>query len=474
VRLRSQSVPDRYRWGHVSSRLRLRSSSSEWMIDCVGPEPNRRLSAKAVSMVEYEGRLVTDTGSSQSTSPPAAERMPGMDGAPEHDPVRTGLHRGTEAEQLSQVLGAVYDAVLAPERWSDALHLATAFLDGAAANLFWQDPINHEAAVFHAWGDDPVYVQMYFERYAALNPYFPAISFVPAGVVFSGGDIIPHEEFAQTRFYQEWVAPQGYIDVVGVNLHRFAAGIAAFSVRRSQAQGFVDAEMRRKLELLAPHLQRATMIAREFDGLRAQSVTLEAVLERVTAAVFLVDAAGTLNFVNNSGLALLREGGILRRRDGVLVALDRAADKSLRAAFAAAGTSDDLSLRQCPPSILLTNSRNERHLAHVLPLSSGTRQTASSQRGVRAAVFVRKAEVPVTSGIEVIAKIHGLTASETRVLQAAVTLGSVAEMATSLGVKEATVKTHLASLFAKTGTRRRSELVKLVAAHGNSLFEGAM
>lgn len=413
---------------------------------------------------------MTDTAPGQDGPTPAAERLGGMDGVLEHDAVRAGLRGATEAEQLSQILGAIYDAALDPERWSEALHLATAFLDGAAANLFWQDPISNQAAVFHAWGDDPAYVQMYFDRYAALNPYFPAISFMPAGVVFSGGDIIPHDEFAQTRFYQEWVAPQGYIDVVGVNLHRFAAGIAAFSVRRSQAQGFVDAEMRRKLELLAPHLQRATMIAREFDGLRGQSVTLEAVLERVTAAVFLVDAAGKVDFVNNSGLALLREGGMLGRRDGILVALDRAADKSLRAAYAAAGTSDDLSLRQCPPSVLLTNGRNERHLAHVLPLSSGARQTASHSPRVRAAVFVRKAEVPVASGIEVVAKAQGLTASETRVLQAAVTLGSVAEMAASLGIGEATVKTHLASLFAKTGTRRRTELVTVVAAHGNPLF----
>ena len=89
-------------------------------------------------------------------------------------------------------------------------------------------------------------------------------------------------------------------------------------------------------------------------------------------------------------------------------------------------------------------------------------------------MFVRKAEVPVASGIAVVAKSHGLTPSETRVLQAAVTLGSVAEMAASLGIGEATVKTHLASLFAKTGTRRRTELVTVVAAHGNPLFLGAI
>lgn len=397
--------------------------------------------------------------------------------APEHgrvvqelqiDPVV--LRTGTEAEQLSQILSTVYDAALDAERWREALQLTTGFLDGTAANLFWQDPINNQAAVFHDWGDNPDYVRNYLERYAALNPFFPAISFVPTGIVFSGGDIIPHEEFAQTRFYQEWVAPQGFIDVIGVNLHRFAVGVAAFSVRRSRAQGFVDDEMRRKLELLAPHLQRAVMIGREFDGLRSKTTSLEAVLDRVTAAVFLVNAVGKLDFANEAGLSLLRKGDMLCRRDGVLAASDRAADKTLRAAYASSSTGNDHSMMSCPPSIVLTNKQKERHLVHVLPLSSGARQTGYLGHRAQAAVFARKTEVPITSGIEVLAKLHGLTGSEVRVLQAAVVLGTVAEIASSLGVGGATVKTHLASLFAKTGTHRRSELVSAIAAHGNPLL----
>ncbi|MCJ2058184.1 LuxR C-terminal-related transcriptional regulator [Methylobacterium sp. J-048] len=412
------------------------------------------------------------------TKPESSQGSPGFSGkALEDRPVTQKLQtnlvvlRGTtEAEQLSQILSAVYDAALDSERWPEALQLATIFLGGIAANLFWQDPVNNQAAVFHDWGDNPSYVQLYFERYAALNPYFPAISFVPTGVVFSGGDIIPHEDFAQTQFYQEWVAPQGFIDVIGVNLHRFALGVAAFSVRRSRAQGFVDDEMRRKMELLAPHLQRAVMIGREFDGIRSKCVSLEAVLDLVTAAVFLVDAAGKLELANATGLALLKQGDMLGRREGVLAASDRTADKTLRAAYALSGTGDDHAMKACPPSIVLTNKQRERYLVHVLPLSSGARQTGSLGDRAQAAVFVRKTEVPITSGIEVLAKLHGLTASEARVLQAAVALGSVAEIASSLGVGVATVKTHLASLFAKTGTHRRSELVSAVAAHGNPLL----
>ncbi len=37
----------------------------------------------------------------------------------------------------------------------------------------------------------------------------------------------------------------GYIDVIGVNLHRFAMTVSAFTVRRSREHGYVDDEMRR-------------------------------------------------------------------------------------------------------------------------------------------------------------------------------------------------------------------------------------
>ena len=47
--------------------------------------------------------------------------------------------------------------------------------------------------------------------------------------------------------------------------------------------------------------------------------------------------------------------------------------------------------------------------------------------------------------------------------KALVEIGGVPDVAAELGIAETTVKTHLARLFAKTGTRRQAELVKLVA-----------
>ena len=54
-------------------------------------------------------------------------------------------------------------------------------------------------------------------------------------------------------------------------------------------------------------------------------------------------------------------------------------------------------------------------------------------------------------------------------LLAIVEVGGVPEVAEALGIAEATVKTHLHRLFAKTGTRRQADLVKLVAGFANPL-----
>ena len=65
----------------------------------------------------------------------------------------------------------------------------------------------------------------------------------------------------------------------------------------------------------------------------------------------------------------------------------------------------------------------------------------------------------------VIAKQFGLTQAELRVLFSVVEIGGVAEVAEVLGIAEATVKTHLQHVFAKTGTGRQADLVKLVAGY---------
>jgi DNA-binding CsgD family transcriptional regulator len=57
---------------------------------------------------------------------------------------------------------------------------------------------------------------------------------------------------------------------------------------------------------------------------------------------------------------------------------------------------------------------------------------------------------------------HSLSPQETRIMLHLVDGGSVQTCAEALGVAESTVRTHLKSIFAKTGARRQAELRNLL------------
>jgi DNA-binding CsgD family transcriptional regulator len=54
-------------------------------------------------------------------------------------------------------------------------------------------------------------------------------------------------------------------------------------------------------------------------------------------------------------------------------------------------------------------------------------------------------------------------------MNAIVLIGGVPEAAEELGIAETTVKTHLHRVFAKTGTTRQADLVRLVAGFASPL-----
>ena len=61
----------------------------------------------------------------------------------------------------------------------------------------------------------------------------------------------------------------------------------------------------------------------------------------------------------------------------------------------------------------------------------------------------------------------------TPVLAVVSELDGISAVAEALGISEATVKTHLQHLFAKTGTSRQIDLVKLVATHASPLRQAS-
>ena len=204
------------------------------------------------------------------------------------------------------------------------------------ANIYSQDAIDKTANRYFTWGHDPHYVSLYLETYAGLNPMLPAQLFFPAGEVYSMADILSHAEMRETRFYREWLAPQGYIDFVGCNLDKSATTVAPLAVVRHTRDGIVDEETRRRMALIAPHVRRAIRIGKVVDLAKVEAAAFADVLDRLAAAVFLVDSDGRKVHANASGRALLTEGAVIQETGGRIVATEPRANLALREVVARA------------------------------------------------------------------------------------------------------------------------------------------
>jgi DNA-binding CsgD family transcriptional regulator/PAS domain-containing protein len=374
-----------------------------------------------------------------------------------------------ETERLSALIGDIYDAALDSSLWPRVVEKAGRFVGGSAASLFARDSVYKTGNSYYAFGVDPHYEKLYFEKYIKFDPLNAAYLTLAVGDVMSNSNIIPHAEFIDTRFYKEWAQPQGWLDNVIASLEKSSTSIAGFVVFRHEREGLADDAAHRLMRLIAPHLRRAVLIGKVVDLNKVEGATFAETLDGLGAGMFLVDEAGRIVHANTAGRAILAADDFLRVSGGRLVARDPQTDRTLRDIFIAA-SNGDLAVGIQGIALPLTARNGERHVAHMLPLTSGARRKASETHAATAAVFVHKASLDTLSPPEVIARAYKLTPTELRVLLAIVEVGGAPEVAAELGIADETVKTHLGRLFEKTGTRRQADLVKLVAGYSSPLL----
>lgn len=372
-------------------------------------------------------------------------------------------------EDLSLLIGDIYDAALQPDAWPQVLAKTAKFVGGFSAALFSKDATRKTGDVYyHDGGITAHFRQIYFETYIKLDPATTGHYFAEIESPVSTCDFLPYDEFIETRFYKEWAQPQRIVDFVSATLEKSATSAAMFGVFRKDHDGIVDEDVRCRMRLVVPHIRRAVLIDRVLEQNNAELASFADTLDGLSAGMFLVDKSARIVHANANGHAMLTAGTTLRAVSGRLTANGSESRQALCEIFMAA-SEGDIPLGSKGVSVPLRSRDGERYVAHVLPLTGGIRRQAGKSYAAAAAVFVRKAALETSAPPEIIAKLYKLTPSELRVLLAVVQVGGVSETAEALGIGEATVKTHLHRLFGKTGTSRQAELVKLVASYANPL-----
>ncbi|MCB8882210.1 hypothetical protein ACELLULO517_18330 [Acidisoma cellulosilytica] len=367
-------------------------------------------------------------------------------------------------QTLSTLIGAIYDTVINPDTWSDVLADITDFVGAARGILILEDAIETTKSAFYISFTDPDWVRSYLETYLLLNPMrLATFGQVQAGKVILTSDLMEPAEYARSRFVKEFLSQRQMVDLAVVVLEATATTITVLSVARSRQQGIADEDVRHRLELIGPHVRRAATIGRSLNREKLAASTLSDTLDALDGAIFLLDGQAAVLHSNRGAQSLLADrpdaaaiiGG--RLRPGNLQARDL-----LDQVLIQAGNGDD-ALGTDGISIIFAAAKGKTLVGTVISLVNGSRQTIAGPYRAVAALFVRELQFDSPASATVLKSHYGLTPREIAVVAGIVEFGGVPQIAAVMGLTSATVRSHLKSIFLKTGTSRQADLVKLVA-----------
>ncbi len=364
--------------------------------------------------------------------------------------------------QFSTLVGKIYDATLEPSEWPAVLDSICKFLNAQTAALSSYDIFDRTPPWQLAVGYDPHYMQLYIEKFLAINPYMDDVARLAPGEISFSSIQSNYRDLFATEFYHGWMKPQKFIDASVLVVEKSMNSITTLVNVRNESQGQFEQETMDFLQMLYPHLRRAALIGRVLGERQQRSEDYSAALDSLAAGMFLLTGKGEIAHANAAGGAMLAAGSPLKKtKDRIEFADDGAANRVLREALAAA-RDGDVALGGKGTSIPLRGEDGAEFTAHMLPLNVARQKSIDVDQGAAFVLFVRRSDPGDATAIAAFAARFGLTPQETRVLQSVVEVGGVPMAADVLGISPATARTHVTSIFDKTGVRRQADLLRLL------------
>lgn len=373
--------------------------------------------------------------------------------------------RGTPGRRALQLTDAIYAAAVSPPLWSGFLEALSDELGGAAIAMSLQLPGAMPQPEYYRTRLKAEFVPA-FERHFRRGLPWPMDDPLFREGFRRANELFPDERVCETEYYRDYMQPQG-LAPEGPLAHVVVAGegrpISAISILRLDGHRHIDDDDVAMCNLIAPHLARAHAVRLQLKTSRREHGVRAEVLDRIPTGIVLVDGKRHAIVANRSGEEIIDQCDGIRLDNGILSATgheNRTALNQLLDRTMTAGAADD------PPSGFMTIARPSGRRPYAVIVSALLEAPANSEVGDRvSAVFITDPETSagrLTASIDTFRQMYGLTPAQTELIALLAEGRSLHEISRERGVTIHTTRSQLKQVFGKTGTRRQSELVRLV------------
>jgi DNA-binding CsgD family transcriptional regulator len=283
---------------------------------------------------------------------------------------------------------------------------------------------------------------------------------IAEGRVFNNQMLCPINEYLRSEYYNDCLRTLDVCHIMGGSVLDGSGTAALLSLMRPQSAPAFSHEEMRTLSVLMPHLKQAVALRTRLREVELVKEGLAAALDWITLGVILISPALEILAANRSAREILAASDGLACTRGQLQVTDRTARDQL-GMLLRAGRGDARLPAGGPISVPRPSMRRNYALFVCLAPPKLAAFVGGNRR--RFSIFIVAPETVPQPPCELLVRWFGLTPAEARLTMILLQGLTLKEAAEQLAVARNTVHSQLASVFSKTGTRRQSELVKLLS-----------
>lgn len=372
--------------------------------------------------------------------------------------------------QLSDTLVSIYDASLHPDSWDYCLDHCAEYIGAKSSTIQSIDASGStyaynitrsssfireiDASVIQHYAQ----VLMQYENVAwQFLSSHPKHTLVVDNEIWRDGD----EKLSVREDYAYLLKHLGTLRRLAIKLHDNAQWIDAVAFQFDSSRSEIPKDCKKQLFDLLPHLSKSTEIGHYFHELRSRYNAVLTALDHVCVGLIVMDDSCNLIVHNKEA------DRIFRMQDGISLTSARRIQcaspehtaiiyESVRNCILAAkgtGGSEESVLT------LLKRSSNERYIVEVSPLSDSADELGQKLRG--ALITIIDVENIKSINIEKLSLSYQLTKAESSVCELMIDGLSNVEISETRGVSPETIKSQVNSIYRKTNSNKRSQLIRL-------------
>jgi DNA-binding CsgD family transcriptional regulator len=363
-------------------------------------------------------------------------------------------------ERVMNLVGQVYDAALDERLWpSLGSQIAAAF---EASSTAIQTRLVHSGTTKILTRTANITEEMdrtYCEYYCKHDLWYHRAQRFGIGEIFTSNGLVSDNELAHSEFFADWLRHAEQFYIVGSLFAVSGTTQAALGIHRPLGSPNFDQRDKTLFAFFLPHLRRALQVRERLAAAGAAAGTAFDALERSGMAALVAAGNGQILYANREAERLLRAGEGIAAVGGRLASARRPTnDRLLALIHASAETAAD---KGAAPGGILAIERDERLPLTVLVAPFQPAKDGFGAPLPAAIVFIRDPErvSPVTLALQ---SLFGLTPAEAGIAALLSEGRPTEDIAGRCRIAPNTVRMHLKSIFAKTGTSRQAQLVALI------------